>query len=186
METQRCPKCESSIVMSCAVLAQGQGGGNVCLVPFRSRTFRLKAGVGFSSGFFACLSCGHVWTTVPPDEILAFIETHGTELVRQHLESLRVGPGHDLPGTPEAIEAAQKVADIDALVLLDGRQPEATRRYRELAACTWDEAIGAVRGWHNLKRAEKLARFGWVVKEGHAKDTPDGHDHPMRDALLDG
>jgi hypothetical protein len=89
-----------------------------------------------------------------------------------------------LPVTPDAIEAAQKVAEIDALVLL--RQSEATRRYRDLAACTWDQAINDVRGWHNLKRAEKLARFGWVLKEPRRKDDPEGRDHPMRDPLLDG
>jgi hypothetical protein len=55
-----------------------------------------------------------------------------------------------------------------------------------LTACTWDEAIDAVRGWHNLKRAEKLARFGWCPKGAPEKDDPEGRDHPMRDPLLDG
>jgi hypothetical protein len=136
-------------------------------------------------GFLACSACGHVWTTLAPDKLRDFIQTYGTELIRQHLRTLEAGPNHDLPDTPEAREAGIRVAEIDAL-LLAGRQPEATRRYRQLTATTWDQAIDALRGWADLKRAEKLARFDWCPKDKSLADDQEGLDHPMRDRQLDG
>ena len=82
-------------------------------------------------------------------------------------------------------EAGEKVAEIDALVL-EGKLPQATRRCRELLAITWDQAIDAIRIWHNLTRPQKLARCGWQSKEILQAEDPGWRDHPLRDRLLDG
>lgn len=65
--------------------------------------------------------------------------------------------------------------------------PEATRRYRQLTAKTWDEVLAATSKWVDLTRDRKLAMFGW-----HPKGKLDDHEssgqqaHPMHDRLLDG
>lgn len=183
MEIQPCPKCKAStVVINGYVMPSGEAGRgtSTCFVPCNARTFRRKVGVNLQYGFSACSSCGHLWTSLAPDELRVFIQTFGTKLARQHLQTLEAGPSHDLPDTPEAREAGTRVAEIDALVL-QGKQPEATRRYRELMPTTWDKAIDAVRDWQDLERPQKLARFGWQPKEG-SEPT----DHPMSDRLLDG
>lgn len=69
----------------------------------------------------ACTSCGHVGTALSPYELRSVIERHGNELVKQHLEILEKGRYHDLPDVPEAHQAADRVAEIDGLILADRR-----------------------------------------------------------------
>ncbi len=95
------------------------------------------------------------------------------------------GPGHDLPDVPEAREAAAKVAALDALIGAD-KQPEATRRYRELTGMSWDQAIDVMRHWRELKRAEKLAHFGWQPKGKPTPEPSPVQGHPLHDPELDG
>ena len=181
MEIQVCPRCRASvIVITGSVTPTGEGGGGSYFVPSHARLFQRKPGVVLRSDFLACSSCGHFWSSLAPDELRSFLLTDGTELARQHLQTLESGPSHDLPDISEAREAGERVAEIDALVL-QGKRPQATRRYREMMATTWDEAINAVRDWQSLGRPEKLARFGWRPKE---ESKPP--DHPMLDRLLDG
>jgi hypothetical protein len=185
VETERCPKCDAPTVIAGHLATPGEGGANLCSVPRNTRFLRWKSGVGVPVSFLSCSSCGHLWTSLAPEELRAFIEKYGEELAKQQLESFEAGPDHDLPDCPEAREAADGVAEIDALVRAD-RQGEATRRYRELTRTKWDEAVDAVRGWRHLKRDRKLAMLGWRPKGSHQDDDPDVPDHPMRDRLLDG
>jgi hypothetical protein len=131
------------------------------------------------------LSCGHVWTRLQPDELRAFIGLSGTELGKQHFETILHGPYHDLPNVPAAHGAADKVAELDALVA-SGKDAEATRRYRDLSGMTWDQAIAGIWGWRYQERAKKLALFGWPPKEKTPTDEAEAEGHPMRDRWLDG
>jgi len=142
----------------------------------------LRAGVELR--YACCLTCGHLWTHLPPRELRAAIK-YGTEVVKQHVETLVAGPYHDVPELPAAREAAEKAAEIDALFVV-GKLPEATRRYRELTGCTWDQAVAAIRGWQDLKRLEKLAQLGWYTKEMLEAEKSRVREHPMHDLLVDG
>jgi hypothetical protein len=117
-------------------------------------------------------------------KLRANIETYGNELIKQHIEPSISGPYQGLPDIPEARQAADGVAEIDALVLA-GRGGE-VRRYRDLTNTTWDQALEVVRGWRDLKRAQKLALFGWHPKGKAQPDETALRDHPMRDRFLDG
>ena len=168
---QSCPNCKvSTIVIGGNVVSIGTS--DTLFVPNHARHARRKPGVGLRHGFLACSSCGHVWTSLVPEELRSFFLTDGTELARQHLQTLEGGPHHDLPDTPEAEAAGDRVAEIDALVLR-GRQPEATRRYREMMTTTWDEAIDALRRWQDLVRPQKLAHMGWRTKDKPVADVTD-------------
>jgi hypothetical protein len=77
------------------------------------------------------------------------------------------------------------VIQIDIL-MMEEKQPEATRLFRELTGKTWDQAIDSIRGWRDLKRAEKLALFGWCPKNTSKPDLSEVLAHPMHERLLDG
>jgi hypothetical protein len=74
----------------------------------------------------------------------------GDELAKQDMELAGAEPGHSLPDMPQARGAAQGVAEIDALIRAEKRA-EATRRYQDLTAATWNQAIDTIRGWRDLK-----------------------------------
>ncbi len=184
MEAERCPVCDSASVVAGWVAAEGAKHRPCFVSPDTTVLFR-SPGVPLPYDFLVCLSCGHLWSSLPPKHVRDFIRTHGTELARQQLDALDFGPLRGLPDIPEAHEAGHGVAEIDNLIAA-GKAPEATRRYRELTKTTWDQAIDAVRGWRDLKRPEKLARFGWVATEKAKPDEIGAAEHPMRDRLLDG
>ncbi len=187
MESHQCPKCCSSNVVSGSLSGVGESGVAV----FIPRGLRFTAwlvrnpGVGLSNGSLCCLACGLVWTHAKPEEVRATIEKHGNALAKELLEVMEWGPYFDVPDLPEARNAADGVVEIDSLIM-DGRQPAATRRYRELTHCTWDQAASVIRRWLDLARREKLALFGWRPKESESTGDPVTRDHPMRDRLLDG
>ena len=121
----------------------------------------------------ACLACGSVWSTVDPQALRSLIVTHGSELAVQEIDELEGGPMRGLLDTTLARQVAANVAEIDHLVRSD-KTNEAVRRYRDLAGVTWDQALAATRSWRDLRREEKLARFGWVAKKaGMADDLAD-------------
>jgi hypothetical protein len=183
MEAERCPNCgESKTLLGRATTSEG---GGVLIVPAATNAFRWPLGVPLSSGCRICLSCGHVWARLEPDQIVAFIGANGTELGKQYLEMIRKGPYRELPDFPEARAAAEGVAEIDAL-MVSGKEGEATRRYRELTGTTWDQAILAVRHWRDHVRAKKLALLGWCPKEKTPAEDLKAQGHPMRDRWLDG
>jgi hypothetical protein len=123
--------------------------------------------------------------SVAPEELRAYIKRYGNELIQQHVERIEAGPYHDLPDSSEARKAADGVFQIDSLIM-EGKQPEATRLFRELTGKTWDQAIDSVRVWRDLKRAEKLAWFGWGPRITSKPDRSEELSHPMHDPLLDG
>jgi hypothetical protein len=94
----------------------------------------------------ACLSCGLIWMCVVPEELRTLIKTRGTELVKHQLDRLEHGPYHELPDSSSAWEAADRAEVIDVL-LLTGKQREATRRFREFTGATWDQSIERIRRW---------------------------------------
>ena len=107
------------------------------------------------------------------------------KLGKQYLETIIKGPYRDLPDFPEARQAAEKVAEIDALVA-SGRDVDARRRYRDLTGTTWDHALASINGWRALDRPKKLAVFGWCPKDRGPGDERETPVHPMRDRWLDG
>jgi len=183
MKFKCCPNCAGSKILPCRVLS-GEGQ-SVFLSPAGMGAVRWNLGVPVSSGFHCCLCCGHVWSRLEPDQVLTFIGAHGTELGKQYLETIQKGPYHDLPDHPAAREAADKAAEVDALVV-SCQVAAARRRYRELTGKTWDQAIDDIRHWRQADRTKKLALFGWCPKEKADAEEHETHGHPMRDRWLDG
>jgi hypothetical protein len=182
MEAGRCPSCNAATVIP-GYLSSGAEWQANCFVPFGIRGgVALRRG---KHGFLGCWSCGHVSLSVAPEELRAHIASSGNELINQHIKRIEVGPYHDLPDHSEARKAADGVIRIDFLVM-EGKQPEATRLFRELTGKTWDEAIDNLRDWHDRKREEKLAFFGWCPKNTSKPDPSEAPGHPMHDRLLDG
>jgi hypothetical protein len=182
MEARRCPRCDATTVIP-GYVPSGEGVANY-FAPYGTQ----GGGVivrGVKQSFLACWSCGHVAISVAPEELRAHIERFGNELIQQHVERIEAGPYHDLPDCSEARKAADGVIQIDSLIM-EGKQREATRLFRELTGKTWDEAIDGIRGWRDLKRAEKLARFGWCPKNMSKPDQSEVPGDPMHDRLLDG
>jgi hypothetical protein len=183
MEAERCPKCAGMAVLPGCSLSIDVGDG-ICLVPPGALPPGWNPGIPAPFAMSCCLSCGHAWTQIKPETIVHYIQTHGSELGKQNLETVVKGPYRDLPDFPEARAAADKVAEVDALVAT-GHDVEARRRYRELTGTTWDHAIASINGWSALDRPKKLAVFGWCPKDKGPADKPEGPGHPMRDRWLD-
>jgi hypothetical protein len=177
MEAGRCPKCNATTVIP-GQIPVNLGVAN-CLVPNGT----LVGGVNLT--FLACWSCGHVALSVKPEELRGYLGRSGSALIQQHVKRIEAGPYHGLPDCAEARKAADGVIQIDCLIM-EGKQPEATRLFRELTGKTWDQAIDDIRGWRDLIRAEKLARFGWAPKSTSKPDQSELLGHPMHDRLLDG
>jgi hypothetical protein len=186
METRCCPKCNAaSIVPGGMVSRSGEGACVAVFAPVGMSRWRFAIGVGLAREVFACLSCGFVWTSTDPAALRGFVKKHATELGRQFLDSLELGPAHGVPDIPEARAAAERASEIDAL-LMAGQHGPATRHYREWTACKWHDAHEALGKWSRLKREEKLALLGWASKESLKVKDSDLAPHPMRDPLLDG
>jgi hypothetical protein len=179
MEAKRCPMCQKSMV----IVGSGRAvDRSVTFVPSGIQPSVFEPGV--PPTWNACLACGHLWASVAPQSLRAFIAARGSELLKQHVDQLDRGPAYDLPDFLKARQAAEKVAEIDGLILA-GRQTEATRRYRELTRATWDRALETMRGWRNLKRPEKLALLGWAPDEKASAVISEANGHPMADHWLD-
>jgi hypothetical protein len=141
--------------------------------------------VRFRVPFHACMSCGHCSASVDPEELRRAIARSGTELVREHVKLLDLGPYFDLPDIAEARKAADQVMEIDTLVLA-GRVVEAKRRFLELTGQSWDDVLVVMSKWADLKRPRKLALLGWRPKHEIDDDKVATRDHPMHDHVLDG
>jgi len=185
MEVDRCPKCNGFAIVAGYVAASGGSGPAYVFVPHHVRLLRMKDGVQLEGANFRCCpECGHVWASLNVKELRDFIEAYGDALLRQDIQPLGTVSSHDPSAKPEVEAAVRGVTEIDALMRA-GNQAKATRRYRDLSACTWDQAIDTVRGWRDFDWNHKLSLFG----SGKSDLFPDGqsdlHDHPMRDRLLD-
>ena len=182
MEVKRCPNCAGPKTLPGRVVC-GDGQG-AFLSPVGAAN-GWKIGVPISAGFHCCLGCGHVWSSLAPEQVLRFIGAHGTDLGKQYLETVLKGPYHDLPDHPGAREAADRAAEIDELVV-SWQDAAATRRYRDLTGKTWDQSIADIRRWRDHDRAKKLALFGWCPDEKADGKEPEFEGHPLRDRWLDG
>lgn len=181
MEAKRCPNCREPKVVPAHPYSVHEPIVHVS--PRAGGGFR-SVGPIVSTSLECCLACGHLWTTLKPEQVRILIEAHNTDLGRQYIRTVLEGPYHDLPDHPAAREAAERVAEIDALVMAR-RDGEAIRRYRELTGLTWDQAILETRRWANHDRATKLALFGWHPKEKADAKGDELSAHPMRDRWLD-
>jgi hypothetical protein len=179
MEAERCPNCGDSKCFP--VVARTSEGGYVTFAPMGTSAF---PGVSLASSL-CCLTCGHVWARLDPDQVRSAIGVHGSKLAKQYLKLIVDGPYHDLPEDPAAREAADRVFEIDGFMILF-KDRDATRRYRDLTGKTWDQAIADIKRWHQLDRAEKLALLGWCPKEKTEAKEDEALAHPMRDRWLDG
>ncbi|QEH36197.1 hypothetical protein OJF2_47570 [Aquisphaera giovannonii] len=187
MEAEHCPACGKTLSMLGVARTLGEAAASQ-FVPNYVRSLRSwRDGVTLREGarFRCCLSCGHVWANLKPEELRAFIVAHGDELAKQALARGDAEAWYDLPDHPEARRAAEAVGEIDALFLAE-KTAEAVRRFRELSGRTWDEAIEATRNWRAKRRAEKLALFGWQSKSPSGDVGERWAVHPLHDPLLDG
>jgi hypothetical protein len=76
MATELCPRCGSADVTAGWIYGRGP------IVRFRPQglglwSFLLGRGVSLKNPTVACLSCGLIWSSMPPEEIRAFIKRHG-------------------------------------------------------------------------------------------------------------
>lgn len=160
MELERCPACNAAAVVL-GTFPEGDYG----FVPDRARLFRNRRSVDFAvPKARACVSCGHVWSSLNPASLRDFIREHADEIGRQHLDEIIFGPRRDLPDTDFARAVADKVWRLDVLVR-SGRYNRAVREYRDMRAVTWDRAHKDMSNWANLNRGDKLALFGWAPKK---------------------
>jgi hypothetical protein len=178
VEKHVCPNCKSATVVPGPFLTGTLPG------PWLFSSHTSGHGVILTRGFLSCWSCGHVWTSVDPAKLRAYIAANGNELIKEQLEPFAHDPFYGLPDIPEAHQAASGVAEIDNLVL-EGKLVKAIRRYRELTHTNWGPAGDVIRAWHQLKRSRKLALFGWHEKEEAIDDKTTAQD-PMRDRWIDG
>jgi hypothetical protein len=178
MAPHACPICKATTVFP------GHFWSGEMLGPWFIPKHTNGAGVSLTLSFLSCSSCGHIWASVDPTVLRSCMLLHGSELIKERLQPFAHDPFYGLPACPEAHCAAKGVAEIDDPVL-SGKTIEAIRRYRELTHTKWGQAGEESRGWHNLKRARKLAMFGWHSKDAQVDDkiVP---EHPMRDRWIDG
>jgi hypothetical protein len=180
VEAKSCPMCKGSVILAGSAMAGF--ATPLSFVPHGMRPSLSEQGVPMT--WVACLSCGHTWLQVAPQDLRACIASRGTELLKQRLARLDRGPHHDLPDLAGAIQADEWVAEIDELIMA-GKQVEATRRYHELSGKTWDETLETMREWRDLKLAGKLSLFLQPAQEKPAPGAKDVADHPMADRWLD-
>jgi hypothetical protein len=90
MEAWRCPNCDASTVIP-GHATTGEGTATWFLP--NGTEVRRTGGVKLTHAFLCCWSCGHVWTSLAPEELRAFIARYGREVAMQLLEA--PGPGRD-------------------------------------------------------------------------------------------
>jgi hypothetical protein len=85
MTTVGCPRCHAESTTR-GLIPGSRGGGPVCFIPEGCRKTWWWLGVRFRDAeFFACTSCGLVWSGLQPDELRAHIERHGDASARARL-----------------------------------------------------------------------------------------------------
>ena len=167
MERPSCPRCggEKFVGGQCV----GGEGPAWQFAPNQIRSFRLKAGVWLTTGFSACLSCGHLWGAVDPNALRSFLLKYGNELAKQNLDRLDGVLLPDLLATESGRAVAAILAALDRLVLLD-KAADLPEKFQAMTGVTWEEASKATRKWQHLTRDEKLDRLGWIVTPKHSLD----------------
>ncbi len=87
MEVERCPNCAGSKILAGRVTYHTEAA-NIGFVPGGTHAVLWNPGVPLFGGFHCCVSCGHVWTTLNPDQLRRFVGTNGTNLGKQYFETL--------------------------------------------------------------------------------------------------
>jgi hypothetical protein len=87
MDTDQCPKCDAKAVVP----------GHFNLRGFEPKgmrffSFRLRQGVTCPEPVRACLTCGHVWTHLKPEELRRFIDKWGSAKTKLKLSPFKKGP----------------------------------------------------------------------------------------------
>lgn len=173
MSSATCPQCGRSTVFSGGIthgpdtMVQARNFVPTDQLPI----WRAYPGILLMGEPQVCVSCGHLWSSVDPQDLRKYIQAHGSELLKQRLDESDHGPYRGLPETDLAREIADKISEIDALV--QSSLPGFVGKYRELRGVTWDQAIKETRHWRDLTREEKLALFGWESKKKGPVDDLD-------------
>ncbi len=93
MNTDHCPKCDAkTTVAGCFPMLEGR---DKSFEPTGMRFFNFhlwKRGVSCSEPFRACLTCGHVWTHLQPEDLRAFIDKWGNAETKLKLSPFRKAP----------------------------------------------------------------------------------------------
>lgn len=85
MTPNRCPRCDAESTTS-GFIPGSRGGGPLCFIPDGCRKTWYWLGVRFRDApFFACSSCGLVWSELRADELRAHIHQHGDERAKARL-----------------------------------------------------------------------------------------------------
>jgi hypothetical protein len=95
MTTIRCPRCHAESTTG-GLIPGSRGGGPVCFIPDGCRKTWFWLGVRFrNAGFFACSSCGLVWSELRPDELRAHIERYGDVSAKSRLPKVETAGGDE-------------------------------------------------------------------------------------------
>ena len=99
MDTDDCPKCDAKAVVAGRFQDIPNARGR-WFEPTGMRffNFRLRGwGVSCPEPFRACLTCGHVWTHLQPEDLRTFIDKHGNAETKLKLSPFRKAtPEQDL------------------------------------------------------------------------------------------
>jgi len=93
MDTDHCPKCDAKTTVAGRFPGMEWRDKSFEPTGMRFFNFRLRGwGVSCSEPFRACLTCGHVWTHLQPEELRTFIDKHGTAETKLKLSPFRKAP----------------------------------------------------------------------------------------------
>jgi hypothetical protein len=92
MDTDHCPKCDAKAVVAGRFREIGE---RRFFEPkgMRFFNFRLRGpGISCTEPLRACLTCGHVWTHLQPEELRTFIDKHGSAKTKLKLSPFKKRP----------------------------------------------------------------------------------------------
>jgi hypothetical protein len=93
MDTDHCPKCDATPVVAGRFHGMEQRGKFFEPTGMRFFNFRLSGrGVSCPEPLRACLTCGHVWTHLQPEDLRTFIDKHGNVDTKLKLSHFRKAP----------------------------------------------------------------------------------------------
>jgi len=111
----------------------------------RSFSLSIHGGVPVgTSRFWACLDCGHLWSTIPPEKLQKFILDSCSEETRQRWE---LNSSSGIPGTAPSAKTPQRspVSDRVREIAIDPtRKIEAIKIHRDETGVSLEEAKAAV------------------------------------------
>jgi hypothetical protein len=86
----RCPNCGAPNVEAGGVTKDGISGSILVFTPYwhRFAFFRWRKGVEIMEPFYACSSCGFLWSRIDGRRLRSFIERYGTADAKRALVML--------------------------------------------------------------------------------------------------